>query len=474
MKPTFNDRFIAWLALVSGIAISCIAEFYSIMGLIAIYPAALIPIIVMGAVLGVGKLSATVWVKQNWDWSPAFLKAYILPAIGLLMLITSVGVFGFLSKAHSDQSLVSGDVQAKIAVYDEKIKIEKDNIDADRKALKQMDEAVDQVMARSTTEGGAARSVDIRRSQQKERSRLLADISASQQRISALNEERAPVAAEVRKVEAEVGPIKYIASFVYGSNPDANVLEKAVSWVSILIVIVLDPLAIVLLLASQYSFQRFAESNTVEEQGQNYKTDFEGVRMPNSEWIQTGPAFRYQGPPHATGTDDPIDFPKYEPDDGPLTQEQLDAIKEDAEKNKPSGEILAQEHLFEKANEFIAVWKANDRTTESMPEPETVAAPPVAVKTVESSNIRRMKVFPKITQPQPVKEESAPQLVPDFVDGDYVVINGQRYHKRAAPAGYIQNEEQKDSNLWTNTVSNNNPQSITPQEYIDAVKRSAE
>jgi len=400
MKPTFNDKFIAWLALVSGIAISCIAEFYSIMGLIAIYPAALIPIIVMGAVLGVGKLSATVWVKQNWDWSPAFLKAYILPAIALLMLITSVGVFGFLSKAHSDQSLVSGDVQAKIAVYDEKIKTEKDNIDADRKALKQMDEAVDQVMARSTSEGGAARSVDIRRSQQKERARLLADISASQQRITALNEERAPIAAEVRKVEAEVGPIKYIASFVYGSNPDANILEKAVSWVSILIVVVLDPLAIVLLLASQYSFQRFREYQP--EPSKPVHMDFEGVRMPNGEWVQTGPAFTY------------------EPDDGPLTPEQISALEADAELHRAQGEILAQEHLFKAADEFIKTWKANDRSAESA---QTVSAPPQPVMATEESRVVKMKVFPPPTKPE----------------------------------GYVQNEEQTESNIWTTATTEGAP-----------------
>ena len=130
------------------------------------------------------------------------------------MLITSMGIFGFLSKAHSDQSMVSGDVQAKIALYDEKIKIERENIDANRKALKQMDEAVDQVMGRSQDEKGADKAVNIRRAQQKERGRLLADIAEAQKKITALNEQRAPIAAEVRKVEAEVGPIKYIAALI--------------------------------------------------------------------------------------------------------------------------------------------------------------------------------------------------------------------------------------------------------------------
>ena len=81
MKPTPNDKLIAYLVLFSGLAISGVAEYYSIMGLMAIYPAAIIPIVIMGVVLGIGKISGTVWLKQNWEWSPFFLKAYVLPAI---------------------------------------------------------------------------------------------------------------------------------------------------------------------------------------------------------------------------------------------------------------------------------------------------------------------------------------------------------------------------------------------------------
>jgi hypothetical protein len=209
------------------------------------------------------------------------------------MLITSMGIFGFLSKAHSDQSLVSGDVQAKIAVYDEKIKIAKDNIDANRKALKQMDEAVDQVMARSSSETGADKAVAIRRTQQKERARLLSEIQAEQKTISALSEERAPIAAEVRKVEAEVGPIKYIAAFVYGDNSDANLLEKAVTWVIIIIVSVFDPLAVIMLLAAQMTFGWLREQKNKAV-----------------EPIVSAPQ------------------PDYEPDDGPLTDQQITQIKE--------------------------------------------------------------------------------------------------------------------------------------------------
>ena len=264
MKPTLNEKFLAYLALFSGLALSIVAEYYSILGLTAIFSAAVIPVVIMGIALGLGKVTATLWLKQNWTIAPWSVRGYLFVAILVLMLITSMGIFGFLSKAHSDQSLVSGDVQSKIAVYDEKIKTAKDNIDANRKALKQMDEAVDQVMGRSQDEKGADKAVSIRRGQQKERSRLLAEIAAEQKTISSLSEERAPIAAEVRKVEAEVGPIKYIAAFIYGETNE-GLLEKAVTWVIIILIVVFDPLAVILLLASQISFQNFREREDPNE-----------------------------------------------------------------------------------------------------------------------------------------------------------------------------------------------------------------
>jgi hypothetical protein len=247
--------FLSYITLAVALSLSVIAAYYSIAGLTAIFAAAVIPIIVMGGILEVGKVVVTLWLHEYWSRCRLLMKLYLVPAVAVLMLITSMGIFGFLSKAHSDQSLVSGDVQAKIAVYDEKIKTAKDNIDANRKALKQMDEAVDQVMVRSQDEKGADKAVALRRTQQKERARLLSEIAAEQKTISSLSEERAPIAAEVRKVEAEVGPIKYIAAMVYGENTDTNSLEAAVRWVIIMLVIVFDPLAIMMLLAATESLK---------------------------------------------------------------------------------------------------------------------------------------------------------------------------------------------------------------------------
>jgi hypothetical protein len=242
----------------------------------------------MGGSLELGKIVATVWLHNNWRRAGFLFKAYLVPAVMFLMLLTSMGIFGYLSKAHSDQSLVSGDSVAKVAVYDEKIRTEKENIDANRKALKQMDESVDQVMGRSQDEKGAEKAITIRRAQQKERGRIAQDIAESQKRIASLNEERAPLAAEFRKIESEVGPIKYIAALVYGDNPDANVLEKAVRLVIIMIVLVFDPLALTLILAANKQF----------------------------EWARKGTG----GFIH--------DEPKYEPDDGPLTDQQITQVKE--------------------------------------------------------------------------------------------------------------------------------------------------
>jgi len=278
-----------YFTLFVALVISAVAEFYSIVGLTAIFSAVFWPIVIMGAVLGVGKITAAVWLKLNWERASWTYKLYLVPAVASLMVLTSMGIFGFLSKAHSDQSMVSGDSMAKVAIYDEKIKTAKDNIDANRKALKQMDEAVDQVMGRSADEKGAEKAVAIRRGQTKERTRLLSEIAAEQKIVAQLSEERAPLAAEFRKVEAEVGPIKYIAALVYGDNPDANILEKAVRLVIILIVAVFDPLALVLILAAQQSLRWAREEK---------------------------------------------DVPKYEPDDGALTDDQVEQLKETAESVK--------------------------------------------------------------------------------------------------------------------------------------------
>jgi hypothetical protein len=301
--------FLSYFTLFTALSLSVVAAWYSILGLTAIFASAVIPIIIMGGILEVAKVTVTVWLHEYWHRCRLLMKFYLVPAVFMLMVITSMGIFGFLSKAHTDQSLVSGDVQSKIAIYDEKIKISKDNIDANRKALKQMDEAVDQVMGRSTDEKGADKAVSLRRAQAKERNRLLAEIAAEQKKIAVISEERAPIAAEVRKVEAEVGPIKYIAALVYGDNPDTNLLERAVRWVIIILVVVFDPLAIMMVLAATESMKWERERRSQ---------------------------------------------PAYEPDDGPLTDEQIAQLRATAGPELPQGETVTVSRLFDDPGEHPA------------------------------------------------------------------------------------------------------------------------
>jgi len=160
------------LTLATALIISVSAAYYSILGLTAIFAAAFWPIVILGSSLEVGKVVSTLWLHKYWHRAELQYKVYLCTAVAILMLLTSMGVFGFLSKAHSDQSMVSGDVIAKISIYDEKIKQSRDNIDMSRKALQQMDAAVDQTLGRSTTEQGADKAAQLRRSQATERNRL--------------------------------------------------------------------------------------------------------------------------------------------------------------------------------------------------------------------------------------------------------------------------------------------------------------
>lgn len=244
------------ITLLTAVFLSTVAEYFSIMGLISLFAAAPIPVAIMGISLGVAKLVAASWVFRNWSVAPSVLKYYLVVAVLILSFITSMGIFGYLSKAHSDQNLISGDTLAKLSLYDEKIKVAKENIETKRKTLNQLDETVSQVMSRSTTEFGAERAYAIRKSQAAERARILKEIDLDQKTISKLNDERAPIAAEIRNIEAELGPMKYIAALIYGDNPDTNLIERAIRWVILIIVFVFDPLAILLLIAANISIKQ--------------------------------------------------------------------------------------------------------------------------------------------------------------------------------------------------------------------------
>jgi hypothetical protein len=248
-----------------------------------------------------------------------------------------MGIFGYLSKAHLDQAVPIGDVTSKLAIIDEKIKTSKDNIDANRKALKQMDEAVDQVMGRSSDEKGAEKAVSIRRSQQKERVRLQSEIQVEQKTIAKYSEERAPIAAEVRKVEAEVGPIKYIAALIYGDNPDQNVLEKAVRVVIIMIVIVFDPLAVLMLIAVNQTLSRKEEHEPATEPTYEEETNTSTETEVEPSPTEAKDNFASEAEDEPTTVSSFADQIPFDPVD-PETSSQVTATPETEATTEPSGD----------------------------------------------------------------------------------------------------------------------------------------
>ena len=378
--------FILFVAL----SISGIAAFYSIIGLIAIFAAAAMPVIVMGGALEIGKIATTVWLHHNWQRMPLAFKVYLIPAVAILMFVTSMGIFGFLSKAHIEQTALSDEQRAEVSQLASKntrseAKIARWNaelgrlskgedqrvdnlVDRDQDALKEVREQINQEKANARADAekqvalqqerlqqaadrkeadikaaqtrkeqdiaaaqaryensfskkgldeaiAEAKATELEATETAKRNELsvasaaqreikninatlnkrLADIDAKyasslesinfriqelrnaadtktddidtrieelenlvdleQLEIDKINEEIAVYEKEYRKLEAEVGPIKYVAALIYGDNPDVNMLERAVRWVIIMLVVVFDPLALTLILAATKQFQ---------------------------------------------------------------------------------------------------------------------------------------------------------------------------------------------------------------------------
>ena len=357
------------ITLLSALTISAVAIYYSVAGLAAIFAAAVVPIIIMGVALEVGKLVTAVWLHKHWSRAVWWLKTYLSIAVVVLMFITSMGIFGFLSKAHIEQTSLSQEQVALIGTLEDKenrstfkidrwteemsklmkgedvrvdnlianeqeeldkinalIKQEKDDVRVDfDKQIQLQNDRLKQAAERKEADinaaaerfknslgGGAkydkavevakANELSVASAAQKEIQRingLLNDalakveekyadqikniqtritdlrnqannktvdiesrvkelegfIDSEQLIIDQVREQKFEYEKEYRKLEAEVGPIKYIAEFIYGDQADQNLLEAAVRWVIIVIIFVFDPLAVLLLIASQYTFQ---------------------------------------------------------------------------------------------------------------------------------------------------------------------------------------------------------------------------
>jgi hypothetical protein len=238
------------LTLLTSLSIAGLAAWFSIVGLISIFPAATVPILIMGIVLETGKLVTASWVYRNWKTATLLLKSYLIFAVIVLMLITSIGVFGFLSKAHLDQTAPADNSIAKVERLEQQIQQSQKQLDSANRIVLQLDGAVTTLTEYSKITGPSG-AIATRKAQQQERQQLQQTIDDAQARISMLEDEKFALMVDVRKFEVEVGPIKYVAALLYGDEKAD--LESAVRFVILMLVVVLDPLAVLLLIAANQS-----------------------------------------------------------------------------------------------------------------------------------------------------------------------------------------------------------------------------
>ena len=241
------------LTLFSALFISSVAAYFSIAGLIAIFPGAPIAVGLMGSALELGKLVSASWIYRFWNRTNVLMRTYFITAIVVLSFITSIGVFGYLTRAYAEGTEGLDANSEQIALLDAQLGIEQDNVQVSRATLQQLDKAVSNLNDSSRVE----RAIQVRNSQRRERTELTSVINNSNQKIAELKKQKAELSVGQRKLETEVGPIKYVAQLVYGAD-DTSTIDKAVRLLVLLLIFVFDPLAILMVIAANISMKQDA------------------------------------------------------------------------------------------------------------------------------------------------------------------------------------------------------------------------
>ena len=242
--------FFGLVTLIVALSISAVAAYYSIVGLMAIFSAAAFSIAVMGVVLEIGKLVTASWLYQNWKTVPKVLKYYLTSAVVILMFITSMGIFGYLSKSHIDAGTNTSQVTVKLDRVNSRIASEQKVIDRAERQLENLDKALE----RYVELGAVSKGLDRRESQEEERLKLTNMVNKSQEKIDEYLDQKSEYELEIKNFEVEVGPLKYISALLYGDDA-LTFLENAVRWVILILVFVFDPLAVLLVVAANITIR---------------------------------------------------------------------------------------------------------------------------------------------------------------------------------------------------------------------------
>jgi hypothetical protein len=559
--------FLAILTLITALAISAVAIYYSVAGLVAIFAAAAVPIMIMGGVLEIGKLVTAVWLHKYWKQAAWWLRTYLSVAVFVLMLITSMGIFGFLSKAHIEQTSAGEEsiarvetiqneidrqlgivgraenrvrqlessetgadenVQSQIDKEQERIDTayerikpaiaeqneiiagvtqlfqnELDKIDTDlttlqgyvdngeiKKAQQMIGASADGIFGKKTAEKigdwkeakqaeraewltkiqDAANSPTVQAARteiarlrdnadrQIEQSNLLINrlrdqlgdtsnqeeiqknideqlerVRTASSEIETLTEEKIGLESEYRKLEAEVGPIKYIAEFVYGEQADNNMLEEAVRWVIIIIIFVFDPLAVLLLIASQYTFE-FRRKQLEDDSGERLRLERQEFERARAQAIVDNPGFTLDDPIPPTD-EDPVEPTLEEP-----TYEDVDQETIDKEFNEEP-----QKKSLEYSEELKEI-----RVKELDEQEEDKTWSDAKQSWKDDHPNQTLKFFKQLYINGKIDELPWAGYVESK---DFISKEGSVQKKKETQEGYIQNEEQKNGSIW-NTIKN--------------------
>lgn len=239
------DNILKYTAFVTAIAIAAVAAYFSVIGLATIFSGAFLSVVIMAGILEVGKLVSAVWLHSYWKTIEKSIRIYLSLAVVILMFITSMGIFGYLSKAHIEQGVSANDTYAKIERFEQRISSEEKAISRANNQLSVLDSALDRYIEL----GAVSKGLDARKEQEQERVQLNALIEDSYQRIDNYNEEVSVLKTEIRAFEVEVGPLKYIAELIYGEDAK-DYFDQAVRYAIMIIIFVFDPLAVILLIVS--------------------------------------------------------------------------------------------------------------------------------------------------------------------------------------------------------------------------------
>jgi hypothetical protein len=235
-----------YIALGTALLLSIIAGYFSVVGLATIFSGAYYPVLLMATSLELGKVVSVGWLSRNWESAPKIIRYYLCVSVGILMLITSMGTFGYLSNAHLATSNEVEQAQLQIQPLETQLQLAERKL---RNAQTSLD-SLDSIVANSDNDNASK----VRNRQRTERSALAAEIRTAAREVEMANSKLLPLRSAQASTEAEIGPLKYIAELVYGAEAKDH-FDSAVRFVIIILVLVFDPLAIVLLIAANFGLK---------------------------------------------------------------------------------------------------------------------------------------------------------------------------------------------------------------------------